>query len=42
MFYCNACAKKKGYRISIIKSKGLCEICRKEAICNDVPGAWKP
>lgn len=39
MFYCDECAEEKGYRISFIRSVGPCEICKKKAICNDVPSA---
>jgi hypothetical protein len=36
MFYCNECAKEKGYPETIIKSDGLCEVCGKHALCNDM------
>ncbi len=42
MFYCNECAIRLGYPISIFKSVGNCEICTKEAICNDVKSSNLP
>ena len=32
MFYCNECAKKRGYPMSIFKSYGACEICEKVGV----------
>lgn len=35
MYYCDECAKKKGYPETIAKSGGVCEICGRGAICNN-------
>ena len=37
MFYCNDCAKKMNYPISIFKSNGRCEICEEVRECSDIP-----
>ena len=38
MFYCNKCAKAKGWPIDIPpKLYGPCEVCGKVTSCNDVP-----
>ena len=42
MFYCNDCAEKYEYPTSIGKSVGKCEVCDKEAACNDVPSSQLP
>lgn len=42
MFYCNDCAKEKGYPETLTKSEGLCELCGKHAICNDMPSSYLP
>jgi hypothetical protein len=42
MFYCDECAEKNGYPITIIKSEGTCEICGCYAICNDVKSSELP
>ena len=42
MFYCDDCAKENGYPTSIMKSVGLCEICGKHKVCNDVPCSQLP
>ncbi len=36
MFYCNKCAKEKGWHESLNKSFGKCEICNNVLDCNDV------
>lgn len=35
MFYCDECAEKGGYIISIFKSVGPCELCGKTRACNN-------
>jgi len=42
MFYCDECGRKKGWPIGMLKSKGPCEICHQEAICNEVPSGQLP
>jgi hypothetical protein len=42
MFYCDDCATKNGWPETYSKSKGLCEVCRKPAICNDRPSSSLP
>lgn len=48
MFYCNECAKKRKWPITIFRSYGACELCEKVVSCNsvkskDLPisGKWK-
>lgn len=36
MFYCNECAEKNGYPITIGRSTGTCELCGRHANCNDM------
>jgi len=43
MFYCDICAKIKGWPISALaRSLGPCEICGQSSICNDVPSSQLP
>ena len=42
MFYCNDCAKEKGWPISAHKSIGKCECCGGGPSCNDVPSSRLP
>ena len=42
MFYCNKCAEKKGYPITIGRSQGTCEFCGCHASCNDMPSSKLP
>ena len=42
MFYCNKCAEKKGYPITIGRSQGTCELCGSKASCNDMPSSKLP
>lgn len=44
MFYCEECAKKYGYPYELWTpmSKGPCEICKKVAVCADVPTSQLP
>ncbi len=37
MFYCDACAQKKKWSKSFVRSQGPCESCGKVTDCNDVP-----
>lgn len=39
MFYCNDCAEKNDYPQTIFKSEGLCELCGKHALCNEMPSS---
>lgn len=42
MFFCDACAKERGWPQSMFKSKGPCEMCGKVAVCNDVKSSALP
>lgn len=37
MFYCDDCAKKNDWNITLFKSIGLCEVCNKMRVCSDLP-----
>ena len=37
MFYCDECAKKRGWpNDALLKSFGACELCKKERVCNNI------
>jgi len=36
MFYCDKCAEKNGYPETASKSRGACEVCGEQSICNDM------
>ena len=42
MFYCDECAKKKGWRTSLFQSLGNCEVCGKVASCSEIPSSQLP
>ena len=42
MFYCNKCAKERGWQISLVKSFGNCDICGVQSECNDTPSKYLP
>lgn len=42
MFYCDDCARKAEWPYSIVKSKGPCEICEENVLCNDYPSKYIP
>jgi len=42
MHYCNECAKENGWPITLFKSQGLCEECKKAAVCNEMPSSKLP
>jgi hypothetical protein len=43
MFYCNPCGTENGWPINTpVQSNGPCELCRKHALCNDVPSSRLP
>lgn len=42
MFYCNNCRLVKKWPSSLFESYGSCEICGKQALCNDVPSSQLP
>lgn len=42
MFYCDPCAIKKNWPISMFQSYGKCELCDKVDECNDVPSSYLP
>ena len=35
MFYCDECAKKKGWPETLFKSAGVCEVCGRVKVCNN-------
>ena len=37
MFYCDDCALKEGWRITMCKSMGECEKCGQPEMCSDHP-----
>lgn len=37
MFFCKPCGEQRQWPESGSKSYGRCEVCEKEAVCNDVP-----
>lgn len=41
MFYCEACRPKE-WPATFCKSYGRCELCKKEALCNDMPSSRLP
>ncbi len=42
MFYCDKCAKKYGYPVTMSKSVGNCECCGKQSECNERPSYLLP
>jgi hypothetical protein len=42
MFYCNECAVKNDWPVTMFKSNGLCEICDTPKECNDLPSFMLP
>lgn len=42
MFFCDPCADKNHWPVSLVTSYGQCEVCRKAAPCNDVPSRLLP
>ena len=40
MFFCNECAIENDWTNGIMKSSGKCEVCKKHAICWDVPSKY--
>lgn len=42
MFYCDPCAEEHKYPQSIGKTSGKCEVCGKDAICNNVHHSFLP
>ena len=42
VFYCNRCAESRGWPITMFRSYGSCEICRKQATCSDMPSKYLP
>lgn len=35
MFYCDPCASKKHWPITLSRSNGKCEVCGEVRVCND-------
>lgn len=42
MFYCDTCRKKHEWPTSMSKSRGSCEVCGENAVCNDLPSSRLP
>ena len=42
MFYCERCAEKKDWPLSIFTSYGKCEICGIIDVCSDVQSSLLP
>lgn len=42
MFFCDDCADRNRWPVSLATSYGQCEICRQVASCNDVPSRLLP
>jgi hypothetical protein len=43
MFYCNECGKERKWPTdALLRSDGPCEICGKEADCNNVQSKYLP
>lgn len=42
MFYCNACAIRRDWPRSIVRSYGRCELCGNARECNDMPSVALP
>ncbi len=42
MFYCDECAKPRGWPETLARSTGTCETCGKVAVCNDCPSKYLP
>lgn len=42
MFYCDHCAAKNNWPVSLFKTKGNCESCGDNTICNDVATSQLP
>jgi len=42
MFYCNECAKKKNWPVTMFKSAGTCEICGDTKECSEMPSSKLP
>lgn len=37
MFYCDSCAIKNGWNMTLFKSMGPCEVCNETKACSDLP-----
>ena len=42
MFFCEKCRLKNKWPEGFSKSVGPCELCRKSALCHDVPSSFLP
>ena len=42
MFYCDECRDKNEWPDTWAKSEGKCELCGKQAVCNDRPSGRLP
>ena len=42
MFYCDACAARKGYPRTMFRSLGKCEVCGTTQVCSDKPSKDLP
>lgn len=42
MFYCDRCAHRRGWRRTIFRSTGPCELCQRTQDCSDMPSKFLP
>ena len=42
MFYCNPCGEPRGWPLSMMQSRGTCELCGEATTCNHVSYAMLP
>lgn len=42
MFYCDGCAREREWPVSLSRSLGLCELCGRKRVCNDVHSSKLP
>lgn len=42
MFYCDPCAQKYGWPMTLRQSHGKCEMCEDTTLCNDIPSRLLP
>jgi hypothetical protein len=42
MFYCDHCAKKNEWPLTLFKSNGQCEVCKKSRVCNEMRSSQLP
>ena len=40
MFFCDNCRYENGWPEGWIKSQGRCEVCKRPALCSDIPSRF--